>query len=145
MKQIFLVLSLYILTGCSANLGIQQIIKQTTSKSSQVTQVIRNKNELINAKLKKKILDKIQTAIDFSKDNILIHTVYENSICDYDEKFIKKDAQQVDIMLVGSKNPNAICRYEGVNYYLVYRVSKSIKRVGIKAFRHDYVIVEMGM
>ena len=50
----------------------------------------------------------------------------------------------MDIMLVGSKNPNAICMDASINYYFVYKVSKSIKRVGIKAFRHDYVLVDMG-
>ena len=159
MKQILLLLSLYILTGCSANLGIQQIMKQISSESSQITKVISSKSELSNGKLKKQILglssfngqsskdiwSKIQTDVDFSKDNILIHTVRESSICDYDEKFIKKDAKQVDIMLVYPKNPNAICQEASVNYYLVYKVSKSIKRVGIKAFRHDYVVVDMEM
>ena len=47
-------------------------------------------------------------------------------------------------MLVYSKSPNAIYMDASVNYYFVYKVSKSIKRVGIKAFRHDYV-VDMGM
>ena len=144
MKQILLLLTLYILTGCSANLGIEQIMKHSSSENSQITQVISSKSELDNAKLKKQILDKIQTDVDFSKDNILIHTVSESSQCDYDEKFVKKDVQQVDIMLVGSKSPNAICLDASVNYYFVYKVSKSIKIVGIKAFRHDYVIVEMG-
>ena len=143
MKQILLLLSLYVFTACSANLGIQQVLKQSTSINNQITKVISNKSELKSARLKKEIETKLKQNIDFTKDNILIHTVREGSRCKYDEKFVKKDAQHVDIMLVYPKGSNFICMDASINYYFVYKVSKTIKRVGIKAFRHDYIVVDM--
>ena len=148
-------LSLLIFTGCSTKVGIEQVMKLTISEDKQITRVISNKDELksaekqifslrlFNGKNSKTVWNKIKTDINLSKENILIHTVHQNGICKYDEKFIKKSFEQVDIMLMDSKNPNGICMYDLVNYYLIYRVSKNIKKVGIKAFNYDYVVVDM--
>ena len=143
-------------TACS-KVGIEPIMKHRISGNKQITQVLTNKSQLKSNKLKKQILgsyaldgqnskdiwNKLNTDIDFNKDNILIYTVYQVRNCGYDEKFIKKDSQQVDIVLSTPKKSDTICTYSELNHYFIYKVSKKIKKVGIKAFKHDYVVVEM--
>ena len=156
MKKTLILATILMLTACS-KVGIEPIMKHQISENRQITQVITKKSQLKSNKLKKQILGsysldgrnskdiwtKLNTDIDFTKDNILIYTVYQVGNCGYDEKFIKKDSQQVDIVLSTPKKSDTICTYSELNHYLIYKVSKKIKKVGIKAFRHDYVIVEM--
>jgi len=162
MKKIFQILIfglIYTFVGCSSHVGIDKVsteyIEYTNeglpalSKGNRVfmdrntLQKAITNSKLLNTKRKKAIWNSILNNTDFKKENILIYTFHENSICDYDEKFIKKDSEQVDIVFSMSNNPNALCRYSDINYYFAYKVSKSIQRVGVKAFKHDYVLVEM--
>ena len=98
-------------------------------------------NKSISMKKKRAIKDTILSYIDFKKENILINTFYESAGCVYDEKYIKRTPYKIDIVI--SVKKNGICTTMEKDYFLIYKVSKKIKRVGIKAFRHDYVVVEM--
>ena len=159
MKKIFQILILgltYAFIGCSSHVGINKVLIEYTeaglpalSKSNRIfmdrntLQKAITNSKLLNTKRKKAIWKSILNNTDFKKENILIYTFHENSICDYEEKFIKKDSKQIDIIFSISNNPNAICRHSDITYYFAYKVSKNIEKVGIKAFKHDYVIVEM--
>ena len=159
MKKIFQIL-IFVLTyafvGCSSHVGIDKILIEYTeeglpalSKDNRIfmdrdtLQKAITNSKLLNTKRKKAIWKSILNNTDFKKENILIYTFHENSICDYEEKFIKKNSKQIDIIFSISNNPNALCRYSDITYYFAYKVSKNIEKVGIKAFKHDYVIVEM--
>jgi len=70
-------------------------MKHRISENKQITQVLTNKSQLKSNKLKKQILgsyaldgrkskdiwNKLNTDIDFTKDNILIYTVYQVRNC----------------------------------------------------------------
>jgi len=98
-------------------------------------------NKSISIKEKRAIKNTILSHIDFEKENILINSFNESVGCDYDEKYIKRTPSKVDIVI--SVKKNVACTTMEKGYFFIYKVSKNIKKVGLKVFRHDYVVVEM--
>ena len=78
--------------------------------------------------------------IDFEKDNILIYTFGHHSICEHKEDRVLKDIKQIDITFLETNEP---CLGVSTLYYLAYKVSKDIERIGIKAFEQENVVIDM--
>ncbi len=78
------------------------------------------------------------TNIDFEKDNILIYTFREHSICDYKEDRVLKDTKQIDITFTQTSE---ICMDSSIVYFLAYKVLKNIKKIRIKAFEQESVVI----
>jgi hypothetical protein len=78
--------------------------------------------------------------IDFEKDNILIYTFKESSICDYKENTVLTNDKQISITF---SQTSQNCDRVMILYYLAYKVSKDIEKVRIKAFDHENVVIDM--
>jgi len=78
--------------------------------------------------------------IDFAKDNILIYTFVETSICDYKENHTLINKKKIDIIF---KQTSQACDAGMILYYLAYKVSKDIEEVSIKAFEKKAVLINM--
>ena len=137
---------LYTLIGCSSKVsGIERLIEaEGLSVKSQVfTDEIGLNKAIANSHLTKRgqiSWNEILDNIDFKKDNILYYVLHKKGHCEINEKFIKRDSKWIDIVI--SHKPKGRCI--GIDgYYFFYKISKDIKKVGVKAFRHDYVFVEM--
>ena len=158
----------YTLMGCSSKVvGIEKITSNNIIKNlyfisntlsdrtygspfNQENQVITSKNELqkfiYNSKagdIKEKniVIKNILSKVDFKKDNILISSNYQSSQCSHNEKYIQRTPQQIDVII--SIKKKGICYTAPKTYKFVYKVSKQIKKVGLKFFNYDYVIIEM--
>jgi len=95
---------------------------------------IKNKKQL-------SLIKALQDAhVDFEKDNILIYTFRQHSICDYRVDRFSKNTQKLNIVFTQTSE---ICGEAAVNYYLAYRLSKDIKKVSIKAFEKETVLIDM--
>ena len=81
-----------------------------------------------------------ETNIDFEKDNVLIYTFLEPWICSYAENRVLRDNKQLDITFIIT---SVACGSAMTGYYLAYKVSKDIEKVGIKAFNHEPIIIDM--
>ncbi len=167
-KIIAYILFAYTLMGCSSKVvGIEKITSNNIIKnlysisdtlsdrtypisSNQRNQIITNKDELqkliynskiVNIKEKNIVMKNILSNIDLKKDNILISSNHEPSQCSLSEKYLQKTAEQVDVIISIKKDGECFTAPKTYNY--VYKVSKKIKKVGLKLFEHDYVIIKM--
>lgn len=77
--------------------------------------------------------------VDFAKENLFVYTILEEQICNYQETISLNDSKYADIKFEAT---STTCDSARILYYLVYKVSKKVETIGIKAFDHGYVTVE---
>jgi len=157
MKKVLLVITLILtLIGCviSKNKLEQLISKDTEEISKIIIDTGRIKNRSPNIISTQEMFDVMiseltettwikllkDSNVDFNKNNVLIYTFKEASICSYKENRVLKDNQQIDITFTYT---GGICMDASTVYYLAYKISKDIKKVSIKAFEKEAVIIDI--
>ena len=76
--------------------------------------------------------------IDFEKNNLFIYTIHQSSICRYEIIENLKD-KKVEITF---KITGMTCASSLIDYFLVYKVSKDVETIEVKAFRLNPVTIE---
>ena len=76
--------------------------------------------------------------IDFEKNNLFIYTIHQSSICRYEIIENLKD-KKVEITF---KITRKACASSFIDYFLVYKVSKDVETIEVKAFRLNPVTIE---
>ena len=157
MKKILLSITVILtLIGCGINKNkLEQLISKDTEKISKIiidTGQIENRSPIIisTQKMFDAMISKLTETtwikllkdanVDFNKNNILIYTFKEASICSYKENRVLKDNKQIDITFTYT---GGICMNASTVYYLAYKVSKDIEKVSIKAFEKEAVLIDM--
>jgi len=151
MKKTLILATILMLTGCSSKVKIENISKQerimgiVKLDKKVFTDRVSLEKAILGLKFlstsKKIIWKKRLKDIDFSKNNILVYSFDKCGICGYQEKFIQKSTTQADIIF--RFKPKGICIHIEGYYTNVYKVSKDIKKVGVKSCDKGYVVVEM--
>ena len=168
MKKVLLVITLIlILIGCGINKNkldtekVSKIIIDRTGSIENRNPSIISTQKLLDITISKleEIVDNIGSEgykdkeqitlwintlkninIDFAKDNILIYTFVETSICDYKENHTLINKKKIDIIF---RQTSQACDAGMILYYLAYKVSKDIEEVSIKAFEKKVVLIDM--
>ena len=151
MKKTLILATILMLTACSTKVEIENISKKERIRGigKLDKKVFTNSVSLEKAALglkslstsKKLIWKKRLKDIDFSKNSILVYSFNKCGICEYQEKFIQKSTTQADIIF--RFKPKGKCIFIEGHYTNIYKVSKKIKKVGVKSCDKDYVVVDM--
>jgi len=78
--------------------------------------------------------------IDFNKDNILIYTVTEGEICQFNEIITQKNETHTEIEFSLTSD---MCDSSIIVYYWFYKVSKEIEQITIKPFYQTETNINM--
>lgn len=121
-------------------ISTQELFETTISDLKETANTINSNASKDKKQVNSWIKALKDTNIDFKKDNILIYTFREDSICNYKEDRILKDTKQINITFTQT---NEICMDSSIIYFLAYKVSKDVKKVSIKAFEKEAVEIDM--
>ena len=121
-------------------ISTQELFQTTISDLEEIANAINSNASKDKEQVNSWIKALKDTNIDFEKDNILIYTFKQYSICDYKEDRILKDTKQINITFTQT---NEICTDSSIIYFLAYKVSKDIEKVSIKAFEKEAVEIDM--